>query len=56
VLYLLGGRAVAANTFNAARDMRALRRLVEVGAAVDPDRFADPATNLLALMREIAPA
>ncbi|MFZ9131631.1 MAG: NAD(P)/FAD-dependent oxidoreductase [Gemmobacter sp.] len=56
VLYLCAGRAVAGNTFDAARDMRALRRLVEVGAPVDPARFADPATNLLALMRELAPA
>lgn len=46
VLTLEGGRLHSAFSFNAARELRVLRKLIEVRAAVDPLRLADSSQDL----------
>jgi len=49
VIYLLEGRVIALDCVNATRDYVQGRKLVEMGAVVDPGRLADPAVALKAL-------
>ena len=49
VVYLLGGRVIALDCVNATRDYVQGRRLVEMGAVVDPQRLSDPAVVLKGL-------
>jgi 3-phenylpropionate/trans-cinnamate dioxygenase ferredoxin reductase subunit len=49
VIYLLKGRVLALDCVNATRDYVQGRRLVEIGAVVDPARLSDPAVPLKGL-------
>lgn len=49
VVYLLDGRVIALDCVNATRDYVQGRKLVEMGAVVDPARLADPAVALKGL-------
>jgi NADPH-dependent 2,4-dienoyl-CoA reductase/sulfur reductase-like enzyme len=51
LFYLEGGRVVAANTVNNARDMRFARMLIQSGKPVDAESLADPAVKLQDLAR-----
>jgi 3-phenylpropionate/trans-cinnamate dioxygenase ferredoxin reductase component len=51
VLYLSGGRVVAAAGVNDGRTITALRRILERRLEVTPEQLADPATDLRALSR-----
>jgi 3-phenylpropionate/trans-cinnamate dioxygenase ferredoxin reductase subunit len=42
VMYLRGGRLIAAETVNAARDHLAFRKVIAAGGAVDAERLTDP--------------
>ena len=49
--YFAAGTLVGAAAFNAGRDLKLLRRAMQAGIAVDPDRLADPATRLQDLLK-----
>jgi 3-phenylpropionate/trans-cinnamate dioxygenase ferredoxin reductase subunit len=49
--YFAAGALVGAAAFNAGRDLKLLRRAMQAGVAVDPDRLADPATRLQDLLK-----
>ncbi|UGT62682.1 NAD(P)/FAD-dependent oxidoreductase [Nocardia asteroides] len=51
VFALVDGRVAGAVAVNDSTAVRAARRLIERGTAVDPDRLADPRTELRALLR-----
>ncbi len=46
VMYLKGGRLIAADTVGAPKDHLAFRKLIVAGGAFDAQKFADPATPL----------
>ncbi len=49
--YFAAGALVGAAAFNAGRDLKLLRRAMQAGVAVDPERLADPATRLQDLLK-----
>jgi 3-phenylpropionate/trans-cinnamate dioxygenase ferredoxin reductase subunit len=49
--YFDSGALVGAAAFNAGRDLKLLRRAMQAGVAVAPDRLADPATKLQDLLK-----
>jgi len=51
VFYLKDGRAIAVNTVNQGREMRAAQRLIQSGATIDADQLADPEVKLIKLAR-----
>lgn len=55
-LYLDGGRVVAGNTWNAARDMRAVRQLIQSGADVTAAGLDDTGQSLIAICKTLGAA
>lgn len=51
LFYLREGKIEAVVAINAARDLSIARRLIQRGIAVSPERLADPATRLDALLK-----
>jgi 3-phenylpropionate/trans-cinnamate dioxygenase ferredoxin reductase subunit len=49
---LAGGRVVAATAVDDSNAVRAARRMIDRGLAVDPERLADPSTDLRKLLRD----
>ena len=56
VVYLKGGRVIALDCVNAARDYAQGRKLVAGGARIAPSRLADASLPLKALLDEAPPA
>ncbi|MFC3713856.1 NAD(P)/FAD-dependent oxidoreductase [Sphingoaurantiacus capsulatus] len=54
LIYLQGGRVIALDCINAARDYAQGRALVDAGLVADPKLLADPAVPLKSLMPEAA--